>query len=251
MITNPKFTVWNNLSAEQAMSMIGPMLILFVGATLSIGKIPSIVNSIFSGAAGQATSPIVIGPEVTVAMSETKDYNEAKQLFFAQFGNALVTNAYLKIALALVSLIALGLLVLNFKTHQIVRDFKPLVIRIDQIGRAEAVAYQNLTYKPQDVEMKYFLSQFCKLHYARNRATLKDSFSQSLYFVEGFLANTIIDGFRKSKVLESYMADPNLPEIDIDVKNIVLEEIQKPTLQGEGGSAKGLHLPGRPQRDQA
>ena len=61
MITNPKFTVWNNLSAEQAMSMIGPMLILFVGATLSIGKIPSIVNSIFSGAAGQATSPIVIG----------------------------------------------------------------------------------------------------------------------------------------------------------------------------------------------
>jgi type IV secretion system protein VirB5 len=106
-------------------------------------------------------------------MSQTKDFNEAKQLFFAQFGNALVTNTYLKIALAGVSLIALGLLLLNFRTHQIVRNFKPLVIRIDQIGRAEAVAYQNLTYKPQDVEMKYFLSQFCKLHYARNRATLK------------------------------------------------------------------------------
>ena len=30
-------------------------------ATLSIGKIPSIVNSIFSGAAGQATSHLVIG----------------------------------------------------------------------------------------------------------------------------------------------------------------------------------------------
>jgi type IV secretory pathway TrbF-like protein len=161
-------------------------------------------------------------------MSQTKDFNEAKQLFFAQFGNALVTNTYLKIALAGVSLIALGLLLLNFRTHQIVRNFKPLVIRIDQIGRAEAVAYQNLTYKPQDVEMKYFLSQFCKLHYARNRATLKDSFSQSLYFVEGMLANTIIDGFRKSKILESYMSDPNLPEIDIDVKNIVLEEIQNP-----------------------
>jgi len=161
-------------------------------------------------------------------MSETKDFNEAKQLFFAQFGNALVTNTYLKIALVLVTMVALGLLVLNFKTHQIVRDFKPLVIRIDQIGRAEAIAYQSLTYKPQEVEMKYFLSQFCRLHYARNRATLKDSFSQSLYFIEGILANTIIDGFRKSKVLESYMSDPNLPEIDIDVKNVVLEEIQNP-----------------------
>jgi hypothetical protein len=67
-------------------------------------------------------------------------------------------------------------------------------------------------------------SMFCRLHDARNR----DSFSQALYFVEGMLANTIIDGFRKSKVLERYMSDPNLPKIDIDLKNIVLEEIQNP-----------------------
>ncbi len=166
-------------------------------------------------------------------MSQNKDFNEAKQLFFAQFGNALVTNTYLKIALAAVSLIALGLLVLNFKTQQMVRNFKPLVIRIDQIGRAEAIAYQSLTYKPQDVEMKYFLSEFCKLHFARNRATLKDSFSQSLYFIEGTLANTIIDGFRKSKILENYLSDPTLPEIDIDVKNVVLEEIQNPPFKAK------------------
>ena len=36
------------------------------------------------------------------------------------------------------------------------------------------------------------------------------------------------DGFRKSKVLESYLSDPNVPEIDIDVKNVVLEEIRSP-----------------------
>ena len=161
-------------------------------------------------------------------MSSQKDFNEAKQLFFAQFGNALVTNTYLKIALAAVSFIALGLLFLNFKTHQTVRNFKPLVIRIDTIGRAQAVAYQDLTYKPQDVEMKYFLSQFCKLHYARNRATLKDNFSQSLFFIDGMLANTLIDGFRKSKVLDNYLSDPNLAEIDIDIKNVVLEEMQNP-----------------------
>lgn len=95
--------------------------------------------------------------------------------------------------------VALGLLVLNFTTHKLVRDFKPLVIRIDQIGRAEAIAYQNLTYKPQDVEMKV-LSQFCKLHYMRNRTTLKDSFSQSLYFIEGVLANTILEPLQDSQL---------------------------------------------------
>jgi hypothetical protein len=36
------------------------MLIVFFAAMWSIAKIPSIVNSIFSGSAGQATSPIVL-----------------------------------------------------------------------------------------------------------------------------------------------------------------------------------------------
>ena len=160
--------------------------------------------------------------------TDERPFNEAKQLFFTQFGSAIVTNTYLKIALAVVSLIALGLLVLNFKTHQMVRNFKPLVIRIDQIGRAEAVAYQSLQYKPQDAEVKYFLSQFCLLHYGKNRATLKDSFSRSLYFIEGTLANTILDSFKKSKINETYLSDSSLPEIDIEIKNVVLEEIQSP-----------------------
>jgi type IV secretion system protein VirB5 len=160
--------------------------------------------------------------------SESKDFNEAKQLFFAQFGNALVTNTYLKVALTLVSLIALGLLLLNFKTQEVVRSFKPMVIRIDEIGRAEALAYQNFQYKPQEREVKYFLSQFCLLHYSRNRLTLKDTFSRSLYFLDGRLANTILDSMKKTKLMETYMSDANLPDVELEIKNVVLEEIQSP-----------------------
>jgi len=158
--------------------------------------------------------------------SESKDFNEAKQLFFAQFGNALVTNTYLKVALTLVSLIALGLLLLNFKTQEVVRNLKPLVIRIDEIGRAEALAYQNFQYKPQEREVKYFLSQFCLLHYSRNRLTLKDTFSRSLYFLDGRLANTILDSMKRTKLMETYMSDANLPDVELEIKNVVLEEIQ-------------------------
>ena len=159
---------------------------------------------------------------------QDRQYNEAKQLFFAQFGNAIVTNTYLKLALTLVSLIALGLLALNFNSQKLITNFDPLVIRIDQIGRAEALAYHDFKYKPQDVEVKYFLSQFCLLHYSRNRATLKEEFSKSLYFLDGSLANALIDSYRKAKLLETYLTDPNLPEIDIEIKNVVLEEIQNP-----------------------
>jgi type IV secretion system protein VirB5 len=170
--------------------------------------------------------------------SETKDFNEAKQLFFAQFGNALVTNTFLKVALTLVSLIALGLLLLNFKTQEVVRNFKPLVIRIDEIGRAEALAYQNFQYKPQEREVKYFLSQFCLLHYSRNRLTLKDTFSRSLYFLDGRLANTILDSMKKTKLMETYMADSNLLDVEIEIKNVVLEEIQNPPYKAKVDMSK-------------
>jgi type IV secretion system protein VirB5 len=36
---------------------------------------------------------------------------------------------------------------------------KPLVIRINDVGRAEAVDYQNFAYKPQEAENRYFLSE--------------------------------------------------------------------------------------------
>ena len=142
---------------------------------------------------------------------DNQEFNEAKHLFLAQFGNALVTNTYLKLALTLMSFVALGLLILNFKTNRILKNFEPLVIRINEIGRAEAIAYHNLTYRPQDQEMKYFLSEFCILHFSRNRQTVRDSFSKSLYFLEGSLANTILDTVRKNKIHETFLSDPNLP----------------------------------------
>src|SRR5579872_692483 len=100
--------------------------------------------------------------------------NEAKQLYMEQFGEALVTGSYLKVAVALLALAVVGLVVLNVKTIDTFRNFRPLVIRIDKLGRAEAVNYDAFTYKPHAVEAKYFLTQFCQLFYRRNRYTLND-----------------------------------------------------------------------------
>ena len=74
---------------------------------------------------------------------------------------------------------------------------RPLVIRIDDVGRAEAINYHNLEYKPQDAEAKYFLSQFCAVYYRRNRYTIQDDFSKSLYFLDAKLADGILDAYRK------------------------------------------------------
>ena len=161
-------------------------------------------------------------------MSNDLSFHDAKRLYLEQYGDPMVTNTYLKIALLLLSLVCVGLLLVDMRTIKTFQNFRPLVIRIDQLGRAEALSYSNFEYKPQDAEAKYFLSQFCQLYYRRNRYTMNDDFSKSLYFLDGKLASDIIDAYKKSDVIKSFLTDASKPEIDIEVKNVALEGMQAP-----------------------
>jgi len=161
-------------------------------------------------------------------MSDDRTFQDAKRLYLEQYGDPMVTNTYLKIALTLVSLIAVGLLVLDWKTTRTFENFRPLVIRIDDLGRAEAINYHNLEYKPQDAEAKYFLSQFCALYYRRNRYTIQNDFSKALYFLDGKLADGILDAYRKDDIIKKFLMNTSASEIDVEVKKVALEDMQTP-----------------------
>ena len=96
----------------------------------------------------------------------------AAEQYLEQYGSPIVANSYLRIAVAALSILCLGTLVLAFRTQAMVRNFKPLVIRIDKLGEAQAVNYGSMAYKPQEAESKYFLSQWARLFFARNRYTI-------------------------------------------------------------------------------
>jgi type IV secretion system protein VirB5 len=161
-------------------------------------------------------------------MNNDASFYDAKRLYLEQYGDPMVTNTYLKIALVLVCLVAVGLALVDLKTIRTFQNFRPLVIRIDDLGRAEAINYHNLEYKPQDAEAKYFLSQFCSLYYRRNRYTIQDDFSKSLYFLDGKLADGILDAYRKDDVIKKFITNTAAPEIDVDVKKVALEELENP-----------------------
>ena len=161
-------------------------------------------------------------------MSNDATFQNAKRLYLEQYGDPMVTNTYLKIALVLVSFVAIGLALVDLRTIRTFQNFRPLVIRIDDLGRAEAINYHNFEYKPQDAEAKYFLSQFCTLYYRRNRYTIQDDFSKSLYFLDGKLADGILDAYRKDDVIKKFITNSSVPEIDVDVKKVALEDMQSP-----------------------
>jgi type IV secretory pathway TrbF-like protein len=161
-------------------------------------------------------------------MEREESFYDAKRLYLESCGDPMVTNTYLKIALVLVSLVAVGLALVDLKTIRTFQNFRPLVIRIDDLGRAEAINYHNLEYKPQDAEAKYFLSEFCSLYYRRNRYTIQDDFAKSLYFLDGKLADGILDAYRKSDIIKKFLTNTAAPEIDVDVQKVALDQMQSP-----------------------
>jgi type IV secretory pathway component VirB8 len=155
-------------------------------------------------------------------------FNEAKQLYLEQYASAIVTGGYLKVAVALLSLALFGLVLMDLKVVRSLDHFKPLVIRIDELGRAQAVAYDSLAYKPEYAESKYFLIRFCQLYYRRNRSTIHDDFSQAMYFLDRKLADDTIEQFRQNNVVKNFLADDLAPERDVDVQQVIIEPMDKP-----------------------
>jgi type IV secretory pathway TrbF-like protein len=157
--------------------------------------------------------------------NQDHEFNAAKRLYAEQFGDAIVTNSYLKIALLALSLVSAGLIYANLKTARMVQNFRPLVIRINDIGRAEAVNYSSFAYKPQEAEIKYFLSEFCRLYYSRNRYTIRDNFTQALMFMDSQLAGNVAGAWKKDKIVESFLENQQ-SDIDVNVVKVSIEDLR-------------------------
>jgi type IV secretory pathway TrbF-like protein len=157
-----------------------------------------------------------------------KTVESAKRQFVELYGGPLVLNTYLKIAVVLTTLLALGLLVLNFRTQAQYANVKPLVIRIDDVGRAEAVAYDATTYRPQAPELRYFLTRFVVTHFSRVRATLQRDYPDSLFFLAPALADATIAHNDQTRLFETFLTNPSADDVDVAVRNVTLTELTTP-----------------------
>jgi type IV secretion system protein VirB5 len=165
--------------------------------------------------------------DIHLKLLSPTDLNAARHQFMELYGSTAVMNTYLKIAVLCLCAVSVGLTVLNIKTYQAFRHVKPLVIRINEVGRAEAMNYASLEYRPQEAEIKYFLIQFVQQHYGRMRATVKENYARSLYFLEGRLAEAVMEADKNAKGLEIFLAGQG-EEIEIRVKNVAIEDLRTP-----------------------
>jgi len=145
--------------------------------------------------------------------------------YVEQIGAAMVANSYLKVSVFCLAIVAIVLLLVNVGMYQTFHHLKPLVIRINEVGRAEAVTYNSFAYQPHEAEIRYFLMDFVQRHYSRQRATVRENYARSLYYLDGRLAEQIISENKKNKTIEAFLSGQS-DEIEVSVSNVAIEDLR-------------------------
>jgi type IV secretion system protein VirB5 len=156
----------------------------------------------------------------------TPEITRAAERYLEQYGEPLVMNTYLKITILVLAVVCLALAGLVFRGQLALANAHPLIIRINDVGRAEAIDYRNFQYRPQEAENKYYLTRWAELYFSRNRFTIERDQTNALYFLNSDVQRAIIDQERKDNVIQTYIKDSSLPYVDVEVKNIVLDDLR-------------------------
>ena len=154
------------------------------------------------------------------------EMTRAAERYLEQYGDPMVMNTYLKVAVLALSAVAVALTGAVYKSHQALASAKPLIIRIDNVGRAEAIDYRDFQYRPQEAENKYYLGRWAELYFSRNRFTLVRDQTASLYFMNSDVQRDVIEQERKAQTIPTYLKDSGLPYVTIVVKNVILDDLK-------------------------
>ena len=167
---------------------------------------------------------------MSVETKGTPEITRAAERYLEQYGDPLVMNTYLKVTILVLAAMCLTLAGLIYKSQNALASMRPMIVRVNEVGRAEAIDYRNFQYRPQEAENKYYLSRWSELYFSRNRFTIERDQTSSLYFLNSDVQRAVIEQERKDESIQSYIKDSSLPYVDVEIKNIILDDLRQSSL---------------------
>src|SRR6202044_1086161 len=141
---------------------------------------------------------------MTTSTKPLPEITRAAERYLEQYGDPLVMNTYLKITILVLAVVCLTLAALTFESQKALANMHPMVVRINDVGRAEAIDYRNFKYRPQEAEDKYYLPRWAELYFNRNRFTIVRDQTNSLYFLNADVQRAVIEQERKNNSIQNY-----------------------------------------------
>jgi type IV secretion system protein VirB5 len=104
-------------------------------------------------------------------------------------------------------------------------------IRIDEMGRAQAIQYSDLNYSPREGEVRTYLMDWANYRYTISRDTIAKKYPLNYYFLSQALASQLMTEDNQNH-LASQVVGGQIEQSDVDVKNVTITSMSQETVQG-------------------
>lgn len=134
-----------------------------------------------------------------------------------------------RLALGCGTVLLLGSMWLNLSLAR--RPIANRYIRIDEMGRAQAIQYSDLNYSPREGEVRTYLMDWANYRYTINRDTIGKKYSLNYYFMAQALASQLMLEDNQNHLVSQVVAG-QIEQSDVDVKNVTITSMSQETVQG-------------------
>jgi type IV secretion system protein VirB5 len=111
---------------------------------------------------------------------------------------------------------------------------RPLVnryIRIDEMGRAQAIQYSDLSYSPREGEVRTYLVDWANYRYTISQDTVARKYPLNYYFLSQTLASHLMTEDNQNHLVSQVMGG-QIEQSDAEVKNVTITSLTQETIQG-------------------
>ena len=157
-----------------------------------------------------------------------------QSLLTDQIGNEVYASHYserkaYRFVIGCSTVLLFGSLWMNFSLAH--RPIANRYIRIDEMGRAQAIQYTDLSYSPREGEVRTYLTDWANYRYTISRDTIAKKYPLNYYFMAAPLASRLMLEDNMDHLVSQVSAG-QLEQSDDEVKNVTITSMSQETLQG-------------------
>jgi type IV secretion system protein VirB5 len=104
-------------------------------------------------------------------------------------------------------------------------------VRIDEMGRATAIQYNDLNYSPREGEIRTYLTDWTNYRYTINRETIAKKYPLNYYFLSQPLSSQLM-GEDNQNHLVSQVLGGQVEQSDVEVKAVTITSMSEETVSG-------------------
>jgi type IV secretion system protein VirB5 len=104
-------------------------------------------------------------------------------------------------------------------------------IRIDEMGRAQAIQYTDLNYSPREGEVRTYLTDWANYRFTINRDTITKKYPLNYFFFSQQLSTQLMSDDNRNHFVSQVMAG-QIEQSDVEVRNVTITSMSEEQIQG-------------------